>query len=302
MSRNLLIFLIILLIIWLILGTIFFKNRICGITAAPAEKEKTTKIIPPVTSDRLLIKDGNAFTTSAKNHIDFNASSYNYLTPISAGVDASLKKTATYLKANPNRSMLITGLYKGDEKNNSVFPTLGIARANEVKKILAGLGVGASQLLTGDKLLGAGYALKDGVLLDGVNFSFDATTDDLAERLAVIKARLDANPVTIYFKTGEQNVTLTQAQKKDFSDLVFYLDNKAGSSLEVGGHTDNVGDVAMNKRLSRKRAEFVKDYLTSNGLTASRLSAQGYGPDAPVTSNDTSEGKAKNRRVEVRLK
>jgi len=58
----------------------------------------------------------------------------------------------------------------------------------------------------------------------------------------------------------------------------------------------------MNTRLSRKRAEFVQDYLTSNGLDAKRLSAQGYGPNTPIADNATAAGRAKNRRVEVLLK
>ena len=300
MNKTLFYILLACLILWLILGTIFFKNRICG-TSAPV-KENTTAVVAPVAKDRLLIQDGTAFKTTAANHFDFNQSTYNYLTPLAAGVDASLDKTAAYLKANPNRSMMVTGLYKEEETNGSVFPNLGLARANEIKKALASLGVPAQQLLTGSKLLGANMSLKDGVLLDGANFSFTETTDDLAERLAAIKARLNANPVTIYFKTGEQNVNLTAAQRTDFSDLVFYLDNVSNSNLEVGGHTDNKGDLAMNTRLSRKRAEFVQNYLTNNGLDAKRLSAQGYGPNTPIADNATAAGRAKNRRVEVRLK
>lgn len=302
MNKNLFYFILLCLIAWLILGTIFFKDRICGV--APAAKEKTTAVIPPpAKSDRLLIEDGSSFRTSADNHFDFSGSSYNYIAPLSAEVNASVEQTAAYLKANANRSMTITGLYKSDEENSSVFPTLGLARANEVKKAFTALGVGANQLLTGDKLLGASAKLNDGVLLNGAAFSFTETTDDLAERLAAIKARLDANPITIYFQTGQQNVNLTQQQKQDFADLVFYLDNVEGSQAEVGGHTDNVGDEAMNSRLSRKRAEFVREYLVNNGLTANSLSpANGYGPTKPIASNSTKEGKAKNRRVEVRLK
>ncbi len=302
MNKNLFYFILLCLIAWLILGTIFFKNRLCGVT--PSAKEKTTAVIPPpVSNDRLLIQDGSSFKTTARNHFDFSEASYNYIAPLSAGVNTSINETATYLKANPNRSMTITGLYKEGEENSSVFPTLGLARANEVKKAFTALGISAKQLLTGDRLVGANVNLKDGVLLDGAEFSFSETTNDLAERLAAIKARLDANPITIYFQTGQQNVTLTQNQKKDFADLVFYLDNVEGSQAEVGGHTDNVGDAAMNSRLSRKRAEFVKGYLINNGLTASSLSPpNGYGPTKPIADNATKEGKSKNRRVEVRLK
>jgi len=305
MNKNLFYFLLFCLIAWLILGTIFFKNRICGVSGSSNEEEKTTEVVPALAvkaASALLIQDGNAFKTAAPNNFDFNKSSYSYLTPLAAGMTTSLDETAAYLKANPNRSMTITGLYKDGETNGSVFPNLGLARANEIKKSLAALGVPAQQLLTDARLLGDGIDFKDGVLFNGASFGFTETTNDLAERLAAIKARLDASPLTIYFKTGEQNVDLTAAQRTDISDLVFYLDNVSDSNLEVGGHTDDQGDLALNTRLSRKRAEFVRDYLTSNGLDVNRLTAQGYGPNSPIQDNATSAGRAKNRRVEVRLK
>jgi len=303
MNKTLFYFLLALLIFWLIFGAIFFKNKICGVTPSSNDKEKTTAVVPPpVTKDALLIQDGTAFKTSSPNYFDFNKSSYSLMTPLAAGLTTSLGAAATYLKANPDRSMVITGLFKEAEDNESVFPNLGLARADAIKKALSGLGVPAQQLIPKFSKLGAGIDFKDGVLLNAASFSFEATTDDLAERLAAIKTRLDANPLTIYFPTGEQVVNLTAAQRTDISDLVFYLDNVADSNLEVGGHTDDKGDLAMNTRLSRKRAEFVRDYLTSNGLDASRFSAQGYGPGSPIADNSTSAGRAKNRRVEVRLK
>lgn len=305
MNKPVFYFLLACLILWLIFGAIFFKNRICGVNPSSSnDEEKTTAVIPPpaTAKEGLLIQDGTAFKATAANYFDFNKSSYSYLAPLAAGLTTSLGETASYLKANPDRSMVITGLYKEGEENESVFPNLGIARANSVKKVLSDLGVPAQQLIPEASLLGAGVDFKDGVLFNGASFSFRTTSNDLAERLAAIKARLDANPVTIYFPSGKQVVNLTAAQRTDFSDLAFYLDNVSASNLEVGGHTDDRGDLAGNTRLSRKRAEFVQKYLTDNGLDASRFSAQGYGPGSPVADNSTSAGRAKNRRVEIRLK
>jgi outer membrane protein OmpA-like peptidoglycan-associated protein len=69
--------------------------------------------------------------------------------------------------------------------------------------------------------------------------------------------------------------------------------------VEVAGHTDSVGSDEYNKGLSDRRANSVKDYLTAKGVKASRLSAHGYGESRPVASNDTDEGRAENRRVEL---
>lgn len=301
MNKTLFYILLFLLFIWLILGSWLLPKRICG--DASVAKEKTTAVVPPpVVKEGLLIQDGSAFKTAATDYFTFNNSSYSYSTPLAAGLSTSLDETAAYLKANPNRSIILTGLFGPEETNESVFPNLGYARANEVKNAFTALGVPAQQLLTDASSSAEGINFKDGVLLNGATFSFTETTNDLAERLAAIKARLDESPVTIYFQTGKQEVNLTAAQRTDFSDLVFYLDNVSDSNLEVGGHTDDAGDLKMNTRLSRKRAEFVRDYLTSNGLDATRLSAKGYGPDAPIADNSTTDGRAKNRRVEVRLK
>jgi len=69
--------------------------------------------------------------------------------------------------------------------------------------------------------------------------------------------------------------------------------------VEVAGHTDSVGSESYNQGLSERRAVAVKEYLTAKGITASRLTARGYGEAQPVASNDTKEGRAENRRVEL---
>lgn len=69
-------------------------------------------------------------------------------------------------------------------------------------------------------------------------------------------------------------------------------------SIEVAGHTDNTGDRAANMELSRRRADAVAAYLVGQGVARPRLSAQGYGPDRPRSSNATDAGKAANRRIE----
>jgi outer membrane protein OmpA-like peptidoglycan-associated protein len=70
--------------------------------------------------------------------------------------------------------------------------------------------------------------------------------------------------------------------------------------VEVGGHTDSEAGASYNEELSQRRAESVRDYLVSKGVASSRLSAKGYGETRPIASNKTPEGRAKNRRVELR--
>lgn len=71
--------------------------------------------------------------------------------------------------------------------------------------------------------------------------------------------------------------------------------------VEVGGHTDSVGDEAKNEKLSERRAKAVKDFLVREGIDEGRLSTKGYGEDNPVDTNDTAQGRANNRRVSFRI-
>ncbi|MBK9250036.1 MAG: OmpA family protein [Ignavibacteria bacterium] len=68
--------------------------------------------------------------------------------------------------------------------------------------------------------------------------------------------------------------------------------------VEISGHTDNVGKRDKNQKLSLDRAESVKQWLVNRGVTASRMSTKGFGPDRPIAPNDTPENKKKNRRIE----
>lgn len=69
--------------------------------------------------------------------------------------------------------------------------------------------------------------------------------------------------------------------------------------VSIEGHTDSVGNPTYNQDLSQRRAESVKTYLVNQGIDESRMVATGYGLDRPVASNDTPEGRAENRRVEI---
>ncbi len=71
-------------------------------------------------------------------------------------------------------------------------------------------------------------------------------------------------------------------------------------TVEIGGHTDSSGSAAFNQNLSQVRADAVRDYLIGQGIEANRLTAVGYGEDHPTVSNDTAEGRATNRRIEMK--
>lgn len=102
----------------------------------------------------------------------------------------------------------------------------------------------------------------------------------------------------IYFDTGKADVKPeSDGALKEIAKL---LQKDAALKLYVVGHTDNVGAFASNMDLSKRRGDaVVKVLLTKYSVAVARLSAQGDGPTAPVASNDSEDGRAKNRRVEL---
>lgn len=102
----------------------------------------------------------------------------------------------------------------------------------------------------------------------------------------------------IYFDTGKAEVK--PESKQALEQIAKLLKSDAGLKLYVVGHTDNTGIFDANIKLSQDRAAAVVNALVSSyGIPASRLKACGDGPTAPVASNDTEEGRALNRRVEL---
>ncbi len=79
------------------------------------------------------------------------------------------------------------------------------------------------------------------------------------------------------------------------------MNDNPNISIEIGGHTDNIGSAEYNRKLSLNRSKSVYNYLTKNGINASRLSYKGYGFNVPLSDNDTEEGRALNRRTEFKI-
>ena len=122
----------------------------------------------------------------------------------------------------------------------------------------------------GTRVDGEGCALGDVVGLDGVTFEFNS------DRL-----RPDARTI--------------------LDDVAEVMERYPEMLVEVAGHTDSLGSDAYNMELSQKRAAAVRRYLIDSGIAADRMTAVGYGETEPVDTNDTEEGRERNRRVELRI-
>ncbi|MBN2030346.1 OmpA family protein [bacterium] len=100
----------------------------------------------------------------------------------------------------------------------------------------------------------------------------------------------------VTFATGQ--ASLTEGAKAMLDQVYEFLCIDESIQLEIRGYTDSVGSAASNLNLSQRRAETVKDYLVDKGIAFERLRAIGYGEANPIATNNTPEGRAKNRRIE----
>ncbi|MBP1648177.1 MAG: Peptidoglycan-associated outer membrane protein [Bacteroidetes bacterium] len=105
----------------------------------------------------------------------------------------------------------------------------------------------------------------------------------------------------VEFKTGSAEIT--PASDETLTKVYNAMSQNPGIEVEIQGYTDNTGKKATNQKLSLARAEAVKKYMVDKGISASRMTTKGFGPDKPIADNKTKEGRQKNRRIEfLRLK
>jgi OOP family OmpA-OmpF porin len=94
--------------------------------------------------------------------------------------------------------------------------------------------------------------------------------------------------------------TIKKGYDKDINDLAKVMRDYPDLNVVIEGHTDSIGTAAYNKKLSQRRADAVKKYMVEeDGIDANRITAKGFGEERPIASNDTDEGRQKNRRVEA---
>ncbi|WP_148252610.1 OmpA family protein [Aidingimonas lacisalsi] len=125
--------------------------------------------------------------------------------------------------------------------------------------------------------------------MQGTGIGVERTGDDITLNMP--------DSVTFAFDSSE----LTSEARRALDDVTDVLRQYPETRINIAGHTDSTGSEAYNQRLSERRAEAVGGYLQQGGVNASRLSMAGYGESQPVASNETDQGRAQNRRVEVTL-
>ena len=143
----------------------------------------------------------------------------------------------------------------------------------------------------------------DGYLFHSENFDIPkGAADNLVDKTIELKNIKIGSTIAlrnIFFDTGKS--TLRPESNSELDRLVKLLNDVPSLKIEISGHTDNTGSAKLNEQLSKDRAEAVVVYLKGKGITASRLTSEGYGASKPIASNATEDGRQENRRTEFKI-
>jgi OmpA-OmpF porin, OOP family len=294
----------------IILGTILYQKYCCNCTC---KDDASTTAIDSTSSNVAMDMDanssnrfdlnGNGFNYYCTDNFKFLKNDYKTIQPVSDSINLGIDNLKQFFGKNPNQKLMITGYATSEEKNTSAYPNLGEARANDIKNYFISKGFAASQFDTEGKIIEKWKVSNDTVFgpaaykLIAKEESKEANVDWDA-----MKEKINANPLILYFNTGQSEINLSAEERQKVADLVHYLDNVDGAKLSAVGHTDGSGDRNINIKLGLERANFAKSYLANNGIPEAKIETSSKGPDEPIADNNTAEGKAKNRRTVVTIK
>ena len=286
----------------------------CNPIAAEENTDPSQAVAAAGMPFRINAPDGG-FEYSTDDNFDFRYSSYTFLTPLSEQVEDGIDQLRDHLNESPDAVLQITGYGYSTEDNLSAFPTLGEARANAVKSALIERGIAGNQLTVNGALFDGSWSGQDSVVRGPIAFALQSTAEEEGEMAnegettdeasqadddedyTLFVQDLQDNPMVLYFETGSAYVNLTSSERQIISRLNQYIDQNSQAQIVIHGHTDNSGSPDINIRLGKERAEFLKSYLVRNGFRPERIQTISHGQSRPVTSNDTPEGMAENRRA-----
>ena len=193
--------------------------------------------------------------------------------------------------------------FKNNVLNNEIVIFKSALNSKEYQGLTDSLGKFSFRLPAGDKYEIYILGFKDSTLNENV-LTIPPTTGNAYYKnpFLVDIQHLPAKSFILEdcnFETGKAE--LKEDSYKVIDELVAYLNRKDDEKIELGGHTDNVGTAKSNQMLSEARANTVRAYLLMKGIDPTRVTAKGYGLSVPIASNKTVDGRAQNRRTEVKI-
>ena len=141
--------------------------------------------------------------------------------------------------------------------------------------------------------------VQEGTISTQQNMSSSKDTEIADQHPGILVSQSESDKLTVYFEHNSNDLSIQERDKLNY--LADRFLHSAKSKIIIEGFTDSLGDYDYNKELSEFRADVVKTYLISKGIASEKIKVFGRGPENPIASNDTLEGRRRNRRVEVRI-
>ena len=185
-----------------------------------------------------------------------------------------------------------------NEYTNICFDVISLADSEEGEKTLRQINeLGNCTYADGEEMISDAVAVESFVSKVLYIEVADVATEEMRIR------EVAPNIISVgggYFNFDSAEVDET-AWSRVYDAVVPKLDAKPGATLVIEGHTDSSGSAAYNQQLSERRAKAVRNYFVSKGIPGSQIETLGYGEEMPRVSNTTPEGRAINRRVDIRI-
>lgn len=273
----------------------------CCRAGEPIQEDEVVRqeITRPENPLQILAADGGLYIKTQDN-FNFRQSDYNIIRPLSDSITGLIDQLKLYLEGHPESYVVIRGYHAPSEENQSPYPNLGVARANQVKNVFVNRGIKPRQINFYGEQANELVSFED-IYIGPLSISLSATAEFTPEQLDSIAERLKANPLVIHFDTGESSILLSPEERQKLSDMVKYLDAREEGSIRITGHTDNTGTPGGNDTLGMKRATFVRNYFVTHGVPESEIEISSLGQREPIADNNSDEGRAKNRRTVITI-
>jgi len=209
---------------------------------------------------------------------------------IGVGEDWESYRDSLSTLLSEERILSITGIFNDDESYDGSFENLGVCRAEAIKSLFAK----AKQQ----------YIVTEGLEAVGENASisdrYRMTMQSASDMAAGGGSPTSSQSAVIYFPYNSTN-KLNDGEIESYLRKVAQRIKDDGGKVYLTGHTDDKGSAAKNMELGQRRANVVMDYLLGQGLLRSQMRSESKGESSPVANNATAVGRAKNRRVELRI-
>lgn len=224
---------------------------------------------------------------------------------IGESTDWNLFSFELYAGARPNRVLFLKGDVKDENNDEPVKASVELknVKTKEVFTIPVDSNTGkyvAALTFKDDYVMSV---KKEGYASD---FEYFSTKDSTLDKPAKVDVEIKKLDIGESYKINDINFTansavLLEESKYVLDEFARFLKDHKHLVVVIQGHTDNLWDDTYNLKLSVDRAKAVHDYLIAQGISAQRLTFEGYGESKPIASNATEEGRAKNRRTEFHI-